>query len=772
MGENEAGYGPSYFTSTVKKPTGSNFRLLLHEKGRLLTELLQIKRPKGPYQLLSRISASFPKREGQMTKNIVALQNGLVVVPNGSSDNDQLAASLQAELMNLGFILEETAYKAVSLASKQWISDFYSEIVPAMKKKMGAGHAFKPFYRNFPKQVMEMSELELFVNAFIHYLSGGKWEPSQKLEKRGIAFEKTNWKKIKLGTEKDFQGIFTRLCSINQSLTETDKETIGWFCDSYKDWLVFPENIPFKETLCILAAKGFDVPVKQATDVLRVAVYLSGGDISLPSVPSSKFIQTSKHGRRWSDYFLTQMNAARQAEREKFKFKKFSRPERRMIMTLLEKTTLDLSEMQGRLGRWLRLGEILHVGEFRNKFPRTFMAFGSLRNQDERGRIRTFHGQVDLAFKEHWTKGIKVLSTRPGEYARKLDWMLRSFEPKQVLDTFVYVGNKISSKVLFELYSHFDKRSNPDSCRSIIIKGKRAKMKVLEPLPPMDAKLVSSVKDSILKIIRKKVGNLPPLGNVWIDERLKDVPLPMAMRSVNAAIKTYIRGTKIPFDADCKVIRPFLHWFDAAGEIDMDLSVSFHDEDLKMLNHISYTNLKINEYGSCHSGDIRCRRGACAEYVDVDINTCLKRGVRYALVHAYNFNGGAMHEVKDCVFGMMEREHPEAGRIFVPKTISNCMALANESPSVFVCVLDLEKRNYIWVDLETERFGFLENNASMSMDVINSILQGSNISVYDLLAIHAKARGEMVSSPENAKTKFDWETLVTSYSEIAQYMTF
>jgi len=707
-----------------------------------------------------------------MTKNFIALQNGIIIIPDHNSDNVQLAASLQAELMNLGFILEETAYKAACRSSKEWISDFYAEIIPSIKKKLGGHRAYKPFYRNFPTQVMEMSDLELFLNAVTHYMSGGKWEPSQKLKQRGIAFEKTNWKKIKLGTEKDFKGVFTRLCSINQSLTEPDKETIGWFCEKYKDGLVLPENIPFKETLCILASKGFDVPVKQATDVLRIAVYLSGGDISLPGVPSAIVKQTSKGRRHWSDYFLTQMNRAREEERKKFNFKKFSRPERRRIMSLLEKTTLDLSEMQGRLGRWLRLGEILHVGEFKDKFPKTFMAFGSLRNQAELGKIRTFHGQVDLAFKEHWTKGVKVLSARPGEYARKLDWMLRSFEPKQVLDTFVDVGYKISSKVLFELYSHFDKRSNPDSCRSIIIKGKRAKMKVLDPLPPMDAKLISSVKDSIMKIIRKKVGNLPPLGNVWIDERLKDVPLPTAMRSVNASIKTYIRGTKIPFDVDCKVIRSFLHWFDKDGSIDMDLSVSFHDKDLKMINHISYTNLKVNEYGSCHSGDIRHRMGACAEYVDVDIDTCRSKGVRYALVHAYNFNGGAMHEVKDCVFGLMEREHPEAGKMFVPKTISNCMTLANESPSVFVCVLDLEKRNYIWVDLETERFGFVENNDTKSMDVIKAILNGSNISVYDLLAIHAKARGEMVSSPDKAKTKFDWETLVTSYSEIAQYMTF
>lgn len=53
-------------------------------------------------------------------------------------------------------------------------------------------------------------------------------------------------------------------------MTEQDKETVAWLIDTYGGQRTLPKVIPFKETLCILAANGLEVPVKTLTDVLRV----------------------------------------------------------------------------------------------------------------------------------------------------------------------------------------------------------------------------------------------------------------------------------------------------------------------------------------------------------------------------------------------------------------------------------------------------------------------------------------------------------------------
>jgi hypothetical protein len=289
----------------------------------------------------------------------------------------------------------------------------------------------------------------------------------------------------------------------------------------------------------------------------------------------------------------------------------------------------------------------------------------------------------------------------------------------------------------------------------------------------MPPDLVQSVGNTILAIMRARVAALPPLGNVWVDPRLRDVPVPFAMRSVNTAVKTYVRGTRVPFRPDALVVRPFVHWFDEHGSEDLDLSAGLYDEDLEQVAHISFTSLRLPQYNCCHSGDVRHRKGACAEYVDLDVVACLAGGVRYAVVQVYNYDGRPMHTVKDCVFGLTERDAPEAGEIFVPRTISNCTPLANEGTSVIACVVDLKDANYIWADVEADRaLATLENTASQTVDVLRALIHNTRMSVHDLLTLHARQRGTPVDDPASADLVLRWEELVTDYSAVLRYMDF
>jgi hypothetical protein len=129
--------------------------------------------------------------------------------------------------------------------------------------------------------------------------------------------------------------------------------------------------------------------------------------------------------------------------------------------------------------------------------------------------------------------------------------------------------------------------------------------------------------------------------------------------------------------------------------------------------------------------------------------------------------------MKDCVFGLMEREFPESNSIFVPKTISNAVTLANESATVNICIIDLKEKEYIWADLETQSRGLsnIESTGEYSDMVLHSLISSSDkLSVHDLLTLHAEARGKVVSDKETANIKFEYEDLVTSYEKIAQFM--
>lgn len=711
-----------------------------------------------------------------LTKNIIALQRGFVIQAGNSGVQIPKSApkllpldvrmSIQAELMQLGYILSEDALNCVSIS-------WFNEIMPYLRKTLGVGN-YRPFYENFPKQVMELSHADLFWNAIIHYASEGTWQPAYELRERGYAFENTKFTTIKLGTEKDFSNIFTTFLSINQSITENDKNIVEWFVVNQREQLVMPKTIPFKETLCMLAGHGLNVPIGSATDVLRIATYFSGGDISLSAIPKVTIGEVKQN--RMAFFFQNLKNAQVEAK-EKAKFKNLNRARRKYLLSLLENTSIDLGEMKLKLERWLRLGEVLHVGEYKTRFPKSFEAFDMLRNHSK--DVKTFESKVEAAFAKYAAHSeendleiaLQLLSKKPSVYARKLDWLLRNYNNSLVLEQFEVIALGVSKKVLWELYNHFLNRDTTNP-RSVMIKGKKAKKITLDSLPPMSKITINKVQNLILKCVALHFSKLEKLGNVWIDEKLKKIPLPTAMRSVNTSVKTYVRGTRVPFNENAKVIRPFIHWFDQHGSEDLDLSAGFYDANLNGINHLSYTNLKIEKYNSCHSGDVRQRKGACAEYVDIDIAKCLENKVRYVMIQVHNFQDRPMHSMKDCVFGMMEREFPESDKIFVPKTITNAVAVANESSTVCIAILDLLEKEYIWLDLELESRGLanLESTSNMVGQLIRGSINNTQLSVYDLLSLHAESRGKIVSKAENAETKFEYNDFVTSYDKVATFM--
>ena len=174
---------------------------------------------------------------------------------------------------------------------------------------------------------------------------------------------------IDRGSEADFWKVFTRLVGANGSLSESDKAIIQWFVDneSQKIPLFLPPAIPQKENLTFLVGSllRHELPtylfpyLKTATDVLRVAVVLSGGDVSL-----------AKPG----------------------KFRRFKRTERRFFLEALEAIPAVTEDMLRRPEVWKRLGRELRPGDYAQRYPKTLKAFDVVRNGEA---FATFNGKVE-----------------------------------------------------------------------------------------------------------------------------------------------------------------------------------------------------------------------------------------------------------------------------------------------------------------------------------------------------------------------------------------
>ncbi len=690
----------------------------------------------------------------KLTKNTIALYKGFVSFSVSTENNRNLALTVQANLMQYGYMLSEEALGYLSSASRNEVIQFNDEAVEFLKENMGGRYDYQPLYKNFPQEVMSMSDCELFFNQIIHYLSNGEWSPESVEMERPVKFENIKYTVLEPITEQRFMRIFTDLCSINTSLTPVDREIIQWFIKEYGTSLnsILPKEIPFKETLCMLASFGLNVPVKSVTDVLRVCVYISGGDVSLPKVPR-KMVKANA----WTKTRIA--NPAREA----FKFKKFTRAERKYILSLLEQTNCDSKEGVLKANRWIRLGERLHPTEYKNKFPKAAKFFDEIRNENP----KSWYSDVKKAFEVSFENGLQKLSERPGEFSRRMDALIRTNpnHTKMIMEYFGASAARSSNKVLFEVYSHFESRAKKQEYRRVTIKGSRKAY----PLPTLEAlpvRVIGAVQQSIWDILKNKFSTLDKLGKVYIDDELRKIPLPTNMRSLNMSLKPRIRGQRIAFDnADARVIRAFVYWMDENGEEDLDLSATFVGEN--KTNLVSFHSPRFEN--NIHSGDVRHRQGPCAEYIDIDIADTLAKGYRYVMVDVRNYNGRSLASVES-VFGLMEREHPEANAMWCPQTISNTQMLQSESTNTLVTILDLQAKEYIFIDEDTDGKPVAALDSNSIIDVINHYSKLPAVSAFDILLLHTEARGLLVENKEDADTCFMLEDFTNSYEDIAKMM--
>lgn len=696
-------------------------------------------------------------------KNSILLKRNLkVLVQNGDSQLPAvyLATALK-NIESLGFTFSDTLIEKVKTLSPDAFVAFYQETVATLKEMVGAHVTFAPMYPNFPSQVMEMSDAEIYINAIIHYVT--LLLPQTEAKERFPLLDRVDLKTIDLGSEEEFIQLISHLIGANTSISATDKEDIKWAIEHIDNPSNFlPEAIPHKENLSFtmavllnegkVSAQEASSYFKTATDVLRLAVALSDGDVSL-AVPT--------------------------------RFRKFKRAERRFLLGLLEACSNVTEDMLRYKRRWIRLGEILHPGEYRTKFPKTNRAFDVLRNDLA---FETFNGKVEKALEQKDVlTAIDLLKSRPGEFARRLDHLLRlandgSNKAFLVLAAFSDVAEKIATPVLLQLSTHFTHRNDENELRTFFPKGNVAKIVGIDNnLPSLDANVCAMIVKTCEEALKVRFGALPSLGKVYLDERLKDYVIPFSQRSASKALRTLVRGSKVDLP-EGDFLRFFLYWKEGkvgdkeTGCVDIDLSSVLYGEEWDYKEHVSFTNIHSSQYHAVHSGDITSAPFGASEFIDINIPKALELGVRYVVTSIHSFTVQPFKDLPECFAGWMVRQEPNTGAIFEPKTVQDKIDISADSTIAIPAIIDLKERKVIWCDLSLSRHlayhNTVEANQASMVLLGKSMLSMVKPNLYDLFRLHLASRGEQVEDVAEAETvysldegvtPFDIETIMSDY---------
>lgn len=664
--------------------------------------------------------------------------------------NKQIVATMNKNIEVFGYTMSEALFNKLVHMKVKSREVVYDALVSGLKEITGADKVYNPMYPNFPESVMEKDDFELYFNAIVHYWSFGTLLPYEEKKERAPLFNAAKVKVLEAGSFDDLNDIFNNLCASKTSLSKSEVDDMIFILNSAK--VTLPDEIPFKEnTACIcrlLVDTGVDTDgslckkyVKTATDVLRLVTAMSDGDVSLA---------------------------------ENTKFRNLKRNERRIIMNLLAGCGNAAEDMSRYAGRWIRVGEKLHPGEFakNERYTKAVQAFGIIRND---GKIQSFAGRVDAAVASGDVNTVvSLLKKRPGEFARRIDFLLRTFnkdaDRKAVIMGFASIAKDVSSTVLLQVREHFiNKLDGNDDMRVFFPKGNLARSYYVkndktEAIPEDAMKMVIAVCESALINI---YGNREFLGKVYIDEALKDYTVPFSLRSAGKTMTAVSRGSRIAIDDSAKIIRPFIWWTNTKDDIiDVDLSVAVFADDWNCLEHVSYSNLKSSRFGICHSGDITNGGPAdgegVAEFIDLDIEKALSAGARYAVFNVYNFSDETFSKMEHAAFGFMTRNDMKSGEIFEPSTVKQRMDLASATTTCIPVIFDLKERVFVWCDMaltaDHVRAGYgginVESNLPSVVVTCKAMVDIKKPNLYDLFIFNAKARGVITDNPDEADIRF------------------
>lgn len=665
--------------------------------------------------------------------NSIYLRRRLKVHVKAGDDQIPLShvAAIQKNISCLGFALSEPLLERLQTLSLEKLEGFYKGLVKDLRVMVGAHREFKPMYPNFPRQVMEMSEARLYLNALFHYLTNRL--PSFPKQERPALDETTNVRVIDLGSREDFESIFTRIAAAKTSLSDQDKEDLAWFVSQYHDDIarLLPATIQHKENAALLGAQllrhtsladtVLADKLKTATDILRLAIAMSAGDVSL-ATPT--------------------------------KFGAFRRKERKWFLGRLEQCGNITEDMLRWSEPWKRLGERLHPGDYVANFPKTYAAFDVVRNAKP---FTTFNSTIEKRLLDRDAAGvIELVHTRPGDLTRRLDHLLRlANDDKTVVGTFASVADRVSTPVLLQALTHFKNRAHPRELRSFFPKGDLAKVYAtrnkLPALPPGAAEQVAQICELTLLT---RFGKLPPLGKCYLYPALVNYLVPFSQRSASKSLRTLVRGSRLPLP-DCNVVRFFLWWKNGTSRTDIDLSAALYDSEFKYVDVVSYYNLK--NFGGHHSGDIVDAPQGAAEFIDLDIALTLAANVRYVVMSLNSFTEQPYCDLPECFAGWMARRHANSGEIFEPRTVQEKIDIAANTRVCLPAILDLVERKVIWADIALRKhpsWNNVQNNLSGVSVMTRALTSLVKTDLHTLFSLHIRARGEMVSDRSVADSVF------------------
>jgi hypothetical protein len=660
-----------------------------------------------------------------MNANIreIYIRNGYInpaefVITANLLQNKQILGTVIANMASYGYAPSANVLNTLFEMEQNDIIAFWTAYEPVFKKITGANRSMEKFvvYKNFPAEVLNMSEAEYWVNQILMYLGAPNQLFTQDEQSRPSMLESLNLKVLdlpKIGTldniRKNLIALPTRWSDnqVNDMLALYQHDMVGIDVDTFG----------FKENAISLIAKlfasnfgFFSWKFSNATDILRLCAALSEQDVSL---------------------------------RETVKFTNFRRSERRRIIELLNNCKNLKEDFARRPEIWKRLLSRLHPGDF-PKNVNVIRAYNDLYNKI----TKTLASELE----NNETFVADNLLAHPGEFLRRFHSLYKKYykEKDIIIEMFVETIPKLTTIQLAKIHKYLQTINDR---KTLIVppKGNWSKAKIFEnnkiKIDRSDFMLVSkAIKDELAG----RMNNLFPEG-INLDAKLSQVKL----QTNDQKLAEYGRGTTFDIPENITFIRSASYWeqMGYGRNTWFDNGWNFFDENWKTVGTCSW-NCTHQVKGSVFSGDptnSKELKGRGCQMIDLYFDK-LPSNVRYAVWNVLCYSKIKFCDAKDVLATLQMGENPETGKLYEPARAQMVFPLKDNALTKYVAYIDVKERKLVYMDAN---FSGNTQAATYNAKVLQGIMPAyveylnSLPSVHDLVRYCKKGETPFLFKDEN-----------------------
>ena len=658
-----------------------------------------------------------------------------------NSSKSASVATLVSNMAYFGYKPHAEVINAMKGCSDSVLGDFWNDLKSAMAsvKKTDVGMEQFVVYKNFPQEVLSQSEQEYW-DKQIQIYSGelSQEDAGEEVKDRAelVVFE--NLSVLRLSEEASLENIYKKLIGKKSSWGDDEKSQIQTLSECLQLSSLDIADFGFKENaMQIFSAVVQDekkradtkIVIADATDVIRLAVAMSGGNI-----------------QEWGTT----------------RFKSFSRGIRRVLMGLLEASKNLEQDVSQHQEVWKRFFAMLHPSDF--KMLKVNHVYDKLYN----GKIKTFSSVVESHLQSKNYDVFEYLAYRPGEFLRRFMTIYEVFGESAV-NTFIPVMKNLSVRQLL-WFKRYISTLNTRKKMIYTPKGNWAKVQISDNKRVIDAQSAETLCNKINEIVSRKIKQVYPQGFA-VEEKMNEVKL----ASNGQYMSHYGRGTAFDIPENVKFFRLASYWQNER-HCWFDVGINYFTEDWTEAGATCWNANRLGDW-SIFSGDPMNSselQGRACQMIDIYPQ---KRpaNVRYGVWNILAYSNIPFSESTEVLGTLQWGEEAETGKMYEPSRAQLVFNLKSNAKTSYLAIIDFKENKLIYLDLgmrgnvnsAASNSSVLQANMPAVMEYLNAIPSVADLLEYNLSeegipvmysdkdhVLDLKDSPAYVLRPENDKSEF------------------